>query len=366
MYITHAHSGPTRFPALGDFVLGLRDAFAALLRRCGAVKKHEEQSFILSMIAHQFMAGTSPSPETPPPTASELAATDAFFTRAAAEASEFFAAPDALLKTSAPAALLKTCGQHCEGNGCRKMVSKHCRRLVCPTCMPPQSFMKCAAGCNAYIHIGCIDCTGMHVVASQSWMCNSCTSVSGEAEEPAPTCIDGCTHDGKERFDDEDAAYSQLRSRGFKISTRYNDTIQWICTHCKTTFPCKALKDGSAKWGVTSANVRHLANCTKVILPATQPDDVRMIRYLHDFANYHGLQEFIETMGATGEVRIDQLYRSCQKTFNVHVDKSLLFRTAKNAEEEMFGKTVSDVLELEKMCQRVKGEGGNLTLVRGT
>ena len=228
--------------------------------------------------------------------------------------------------------------------------------------------MKCASGCNAYIHIGCIDGTGMQVVASQSWMCSSCVAlvISGGAEQPASTCIDGCTHDGKERFDDEDAAYSQLRSRGFKISTRYNDTIQWICTHCKATFPCKALKDASAKWGVISANVRHLATCTKVILPPSQPDEVRMIRYLHDFANYKGLQEFIETMGATGEVRIDQLYRSVQKKFAVHVDKSLLFRTAKNAEEEMFGKTVSDVLELEKMCQRVKGEGGNLTLVRGT
>jgi hypothetical protein len=312
------------------------------------------------MTSHQYMA-SSPSP---PPTAGELAATDQFFDIAAAHASALFAAPDALLKTCA----LKTCGQQCEGNGCRKMVSKHCRRLVCPACMPSQSFMKCAAGCNAYIHIGCIDGTGMQVVASQSWMCSSCVACvdSVGAEQPAATCIDGCTHDGKERFHDEDAAYSQLRSRGFKISTRNKDTIQWLCTHCKTTFPCKALKDGSAKWGVMSANVRHLITCTKVILPASQPDDVRMIRYLHDFALYPGLQEFIETMGATGEVRIDQLYRAVHKKFNVHLDKSLLFRTAKNAEEEMFGKTVSDVLELEKMCQRVKEEGGNLTLVRGT
>ena len=317
----------------------------------------------LSMTALHSMTSKSPQPQpSPPPSEAQLAATDQFFSHAVAGAegaTSFFVQAGSQLKS---------CGQLCEGAGCRKMVSKHFRRLVCPACMPSTAFMKCSAGCDAYIHIGCTDGTGMQVVASQSWMCSSCV-VGVIAEQPAATCADECAldvKDVKERFDDEDAAYSQLRSRGFKISTTYNDTIQWQCTHCKTTFPCKALKDGTSKWGVTSANVRHLITCTKVIQPASQPDEVRMIRYLHDFAHYPGLQEYIEMFGASGEVRIDQLYRAVQKSYNVHVDKALLFRTAKNAEEEMFGKTVSDVLELEKMCQRVKGEGGNLTLVRGT
>jgi len=180
------------------------------------------------------------------------------------------AAAGASICFAPPVTQLKSCGQLCEGNGCRKMVSKHFRRLVCPACMPLKAFMKCAAGCNAYIHIGCIDGTGMAVVASQSWMCSCCVAsvTSVQAEQPSATCADGCTHDGKERFDDEDAAYLQLRSRGFKISTRNNDNIQWLCTHCKTTFPCKALKDGSSKWGVISANVHHGIACSKVIQPA--------------------------------------------------------------------------------------------------
>jgi hypothetical protein len=273
-----------------------------------------------------------------------------------------------------PAKLL-SCGFQCEGRSCRKMASKHYRRLVCPLCMPPAVFVKCATGCASYIHVGCIDERGMQVVTGQPWICTDCTQrncaqgdgAQGDfdvlATEPGIDATNSCE---TECFNNEATAYAILRGRGFKITNSKGTTIQWVCTHCKATFPCKELRDGSSKWSCITSSVKHNTGCTKVVQPERKSDDIPMIRYLQDFTSVVGLQDYIEIMGASGEIRADQLYRSVQALFNVHVESNLLYRTAKNAEEEMFGKTVSDVLELEKMCTRVKAGGGNLTLVHGT
>jgi len=80
---------------------------------------------------------------------------------------------------------------------------------------------------------------------------------------------------------------------------------------------------------------------------------------------YPGLLEYIEILGCVGEIRADQLQRAVRKQFNVHVSSALLYRTAKNAHDEMFGSNISDIEELLKMSEDVADEGGFLKLFTG-
>ena len=90
------------------------------------------------------------------------------------------------------------------------------------------------------------------------------------------------------------------------------------------------------------------------------------IRYFHEFGKYPGILEYIEVLGCTGEIRADQMQRAVRLKFNVHVSSGLLYRTAKNAHDEMFGSKISDIEELLKMSQDVEDEGGFLKLFTGS
>ena len=92
---------------------------------------------------------------------------------------------------------------------------------------------------------------------------------------------------------------------------------------------------------------------------------VHSIRYSHEFSLHEGLLEFIQTLSCTNDIRADQLQRSVSRVFNVLVEPQLLYRTAKNAYEEMFGSTRSDVEELLRMENQVMEEGGFLKLFLG-
>jgi len=89
------------------------------------------------------------------------------------------------------------------------------------------------------------------------------------------------------------------------------------------------------------------------------------IRYFHEFGKYQGLLEYIEILGCVGEIRTDQLQRAVRQQYNVHVSSQLLYRTAKNAHDEMFGSNISDIEELIKMQEEVGNEGGFLKLFTG-
>jgi hypothetical protein len=84
-----------------------------------------------------------------------------------------------------------------------------------------------------------------------------------------------------------------------------------------------------------------------------------------DFSKYKGLLEYIESMGASGEFRSDQMARSIQKMFKVHVNKDLLYRTAKKSHEKVFGKKNCDVLALEELKLSIEQDGGQLIWVFG-
>ena len=89
------------------------------------------------------------------------------------------------------------------------------------------------------------------------------------------------------------------------------------------------------------------------------------VRYFHEFGQYPGLLEYIEILGCLGEIRTDQMQRAVRQQFNVHVSTQLLYRTAKNAHDEMFGSNISDIEELLKMSEDVGEEGGFLKLFTG-
>jgi hypothetical protein len=92
---------------------------------------------------------------------------------------------------------------------------------------------------------------------------------------------------------------------------------------------------------------------------------MKSVRYQYEFAKHPGLLEYIQTMACCGNIRQDQLARGVSLLFNVHVDSQLLYRTATNAHEEMFGSSRSDVEELLEMEQSVGDHGGFLKLYLG-
>ena len=120
-------------------------------------------------------------------------------------------------------------------------------------------------------------------------------------------------------------------------------------------------------------NIDHAPTCSR---PCDQPAQgtavksemkggVHSIRYSHEFSQHPGLLEFIQVLSCTQEIRADQLQRSISRVFNVLVEPQLLYRTAKNSHEEMFGSTRSDVEELLQMENQVMEEGGYLKLFLG-
>jgi hypothetical protein len=120
-------------------------------------------------------------------------------------------------------------------------------------------------------------------------------------------------------------------------------------------------------------NIDHVPTCTRPTAKASATQDVKdekkagvnSIRYAHEFGQHPGLLDFIQTMSCANQIRMDQLQRAVSCIFHVHVESQLLYRTAKNAHEEMFGSTRSDVEELLNMENEVTTEGGFLKLFLG-
>jgi hypothetical protein len=84
-----------------------------------------------------------------------------------------------------------------------------------------------------------------------------------------------------------------------------------------------------------------------------------------DFSKVPGLLEFIQSIGAAGAFRSDQMARAIMSLYSVTVDKQLLYRTAQKAHLAMFGKTQSDVLAMEELANKIESDGGRLMWVYG-
>ena len=253
----------------------------------------------------------------------------------------------------------KSCGVLCEKDGCRRMFMRHQRGMVCTLCMPQTTWRRCdAAGCQALIHADC----ALH---GQSWVCPHCN-----AQPPCPAITSNLAtqpnQEGFQHFSSENEAYTCLQQKGFRVNNTQPTGKTWDCRCCDKMFYVKKCKDGH--WSCP-LDIKHAANCTNpksvVKLENASDQASQHVRYQNDFAAHPGLLEFIEILGCSGECRQDQIQRAITRKFNVFVESQLLYRTAKNAHEEMFGSTISDVLELLKMEEEVKEAGGFLKLFLG-
>jgi hypothetical protein len=93
-------------------------------------------------------------------------------------------APEAVPATDASKVSLKTCGDLCDRHGCRRMLAKHLRRLVCVKCMPENSYKVCA--CGKCIHTLCIQEGDL----TQNWECTDCTAKSQQHREGETLCLE--------------------------------------------------------------------------------------------------------------------------------------------------------------------------------
>jgi hypothetical protein len=84
-----------------------------------------------------------------------------------------------------------------------------------------------------------------------------------------------------------------------------------------------------------------------------------------EFVKVPGLCAFIESMGAAGAFRSDQMASAILRMFRATVEKNLLYRTAKRAHDTIFGKTQSDILALQDLSQSIEKDGGKLVWVYG-
>jgi hypothetical protein len=287
----------------------------------------------------------------------------------------------------------KQCGEPCDKVGCRLMRFKHQKRLVCTTCMPATSFKSCSQLlCKNVIHADCLLDD-----AIPTWTCRSCTSATvqsthaDESDDAAasipgvngtsasgsttkPTSADAVKSEAKLQVDEEDVCHDavvfdslsdakqELRLRGFKVKETTDKFVRYVCTSCDApNFRLRLAPAQSGGWACRPSV--HCSGCPQKL---QEKDGVKVIRYQHEFALVEGLKEYIECLGATGEMRADQLFRSVKAKFHVHVESQLLYRTARAAHDDMFGENVSDVNELMQLGERIKAEGGTFRLVLGS
>jgi hypothetical protein len=121
--------------------------------------------------------------------------------------------------------------------------------------------------------------------------------------------------------------------------------------------------------------IEHVPSCTRPVTAMKAEEGSKIdlgvhlgktsVRYLHEFAQHPGLLEYIQTVGCTRNIRQDQLAIGVSQLFSVHVESQLLYRTATNAHDDMFGSGRSDVEELLQMEQSVGDHGGYLKLFLG-
>jgi hypothetical protein len=256
------------------------------------------------------------------------------------------------------------CSFYCSSLGCRRQVDKHKRGIVCTTCMSSDRWLRCSStGCNAVVHAICVD----NLDLEAQWKCPSC---SAKACEGLPRVPEKAKEDCDEChiFDTENDMYTFLRNQGNRLSNTQASGKTWECCYCSKSFYTKRMKDN--RWSAP-ITILHDEKCSKPVKPDVKEekdDDVKgfkSVRYAHEFGKYPGLLQYIEILGCAGEIRTDQLQCAARMSFGVHVSSQLLYRTAKNAHDEMFGSNISDIEELLKMSEDVGEEGGFLKLFTG-
>jgi hypothetical protein len=277
-------------------------------------------------------------------------------------------------------AMFRCEGRTADDKACRKR-SEGChgkRGLICPVHATPSTFIKCANGCDCYCHVGCFWKSSKAIEAGNvSWNCGHClssvtpvaplkgASVTPKIEgtiESQPN--DSCT------FEDSKSLSDALRLQGFTKLTNHKNlagikvSYIFVCSVCDVRFTAKKSKDADGSWYADPA--LHTANCPHNPANQKQSSETKHLMKQHEFAKKKGLLEYIEILGACGEVRADQLARAIAKKFDgAIVEPNLLFRTATKAKESVFGKSTSDVLALQELSQRIVDGDGVCEFVYG-
>ena len=259
---------------------------------------------------------------------------------------------------------------YCENEKCRRQVDKHPRGIVCTACMPSDKWHQCSTvGCTAVVHAVCSG-----VPLDSAWQCQSCSTKASECLPvegfepvvPASAVAEDCNE--FHIFDSDADMYTFYRNQGFRVNNTQHSGRTWECRYCHATFYAKRMKDD--RWSCP-LTVEHEEKCARPVKKDVKDEHdessqgMPSIRYFHEFGRYPGVLELIEILGCTGEIRTDSMQRTVRQQFKVHVNSGLLYRTAKNAHDEMFGSNISDIEELLKMSEEVGNEGGFLKLFTG-
>ena len=273
----------------------------------------------------------------------------------------------------------------CEGRSlndkaCRKRLSGHgSRGMICPDHADKLSFIRCARGCSSYCHVGCFHPTTRKAIVPNdvSWTCRCCPSAQNIIESKVASSqieIDVNPHlllSKKEgySFQCEKSLHDHMRILGFIQITHHKNTkgekisCIWKCHECNVRFNAKKSITADGSW--TAGTLPHSATCSLYLEYHAEASSKHIMKQ-HEFARKPGLLEFIETLGACGEVRSDQIARAIAKRFDGFiVEPNLLYRTASKAQEIIFGKTTSDVMALQELSQRIIEGDGVLEFVYG-
>jgi hypothetical protein len=312
---------------------------------------------------------SSDSSESPDPEA--LSSADKFLTIPAAAAAAGMAAAAAGVISTGPAESVlhaSPCRSfYCSNDKCRRQVQSHPRGIVCTTCMPSEKWRRCSGtGCAAVVHAVCARAEDLDA----QWKCRSCSTKAPEGLPDVPASTPKAKEDCEECliFESDAEMYTFLRKEGYRLNNTQSSGKTWECCFCNKTFYAKRMKDD--RWSAPITIV-HEDKCSKPVKSQVKEEKdeemkgLRSVRYFHEFGQYPGLLEYIEILGCLGEIRTDQIQRAVRQQFNVHVSTQLLYRTAKNAHDEMFGSNISDIEELLKMSEDVGDEGGFLKLFTG-
>jgi len=282
-------------------------------------------------------------------------------------------------------------GRTSTDKACRKRIGgqTHERGMVCPHHSETSSFVQCSNGCSSYIHVGCYD-KNREVVSNAIWQCDSCPETppqpTPELETSGPDGMfskeqeqdlgDATTdHNLPMRYVDERTAHDAFRNAHFVTKNSYVNAagakcrIRWECTTCKvrlSSFKCRDSEEWHAQSSQHLESCCHHVSAEDVAAEAAEFQSSKHCRFHHDFSRWPSLLEFIETMGASGEVRSDQLARAIAKHFKgCIVEANLLFRTAKKANETMFGSNPCDIMALQLLANNIESEGGQLRFIFG-
>jgi hypothetical protein len=159
---------------------------------------------------------------------------------------------------------LLACGVMCEsvagGRSCRKQFKKHLRGTVCKDHMEPSSFVQCANGCEAYVHVGC------QGSSDGPWKCSKCRASDERISAATPSANQLPVPVAAEEepiitFEDFDQCKKNLKRRNFNIETHHvtkqgvMNRVYFGCRKCSVNFTAR-LCASSLKWLVPQ-NVDH-------------------------------------------------------------------------------------------------------------